>query len=150
VKESVVTDSACLIGLEGIDRLDLLPGVFGPVLAPPAVIREFGIRPKWLEARDIGETTILAALRTVVDNGEAEAIALASEYKLRVILDDRQARAAARNLSIPFTGTIGLLLKAREIGLIEQIKPLLDDLARNDFHLADSLRREALRLAGEL
>jgi hypothetical protein len=48
VKIAAVVDSACLIGLERIGRLDLLPALLDPVFAPPAVNQEFGAAPKWL------------------------------------------------------------------------------------------------------
>ncbi len=37
VKVAAVIDSACLIGLERIGRLDILPALLEPVFAPPAV-----------------------------------------------------------------------------------------------------------------
>ena len=43
MKEPVVTDSACLIGLERIGQLDLLPSLFEPIIIPPEVDKEFGI-----------------------------------------------------------------------------------------------------------
>lgn len=45
VKIAAVVDSACLIGLERIGRLDLLPALLDPIFAPPAVNREFGSQP---------------------------------------------------------------------------------------------------------
>ena len=48
MKEPVVTDSTCLVGLERIGRLDLLPVLFEPILSPPEVHREFGTSLSWL------------------------------------------------------------------------------------------------------
>jgi predicted nucleic acid-binding protein len=92
---------------------------------------------------------MVAALRLVVDAGESEAIVLAYETRTRIILDDRKAREAARRLGIPVTGTVGLLLKAKEAGVVPAIRPLLDALDANQFRIGDALRAEALRLAGE-
>ena len=48
VKIAAVVDSACLIGLERIGRLDL-PALLDPIFAPPAVNREFGSQPAWMK-----------------------------------------------------------------------------------------------------
>ncbi|HLL73696.1 MAG TPA: DUF3368 domain-containing protein [Pyrinomonadaceae bacterium] len=85
----------------------------------------------------------------LLDEGEAEAIALASEQGHTIVLDDSQARAAARNLGLKVVGTIGILLKAKRGGVIPAIRPVIEALELNGFYLSDALREEALRLAGE-
>jgi hypothetical protein len=45
VKIAAVVDSACLIGLERIGRLDLLPALRDPIFAPPAVNLVFVSQP---------------------------------------------------------------------------------------------------------
>ncbi len=149
VKEAAVLDSACLIGLERIGRLDLLPSLLHPMLAPPAVRSEFGDCPSWLIIEKPLDRGMVAALRINVDPGEAEAIALAYEKGLRIILDDRKAREVAHRLGLKVTGTVGLLVKAKQEGILSAIRPLLDDLDANRFRISAELRAEALRLAGE-
>ena len=90
----------------------------------------------------------LSALNITVDVGEAEAIALAHERRCRIILDDRKARTVAVRLGVPVTGTVGLLLKAKQVGVISAILPLLDALD-DHFHVSRALCVEALRFAGE-
>jgi predicted nucleic acid-binding protein len=149
VKIAAVIDSACLIGLERIGALDLLPALIDPSMAPPAVALEFGTLPPWMLVRAPLDVGMVAALRLIVDAGESEAIVLAYETRTRIILDDRKAREAARRLGVPVTGTVGLLLKAKEAGLVPAIRPLLDALDANQFRIGEALRAEALRLAGE-
>ncbi len=95
---------------------------------------------------DVG---MVAALRLLVDPGESEAIVLAYEKGLRIILDDRKAREVAQRLGVPVTGTVGPLLKAKQEGVIAAVRPLLDALDANHFRISDALRAEALKLAGE-
>jgi predicted nucleic acid-binding protein len=64
----------------------------------------------------------------LVDDGEAEAIALAVERDYRIALDDRQARLVGSNLGLTVIGTIGILVKAKRGGIIIALKPLLNDL----------------------
>jgi predicted nucleic acid-binding protein len=149
VKIPAVLDSTCLIGLERIGQMNVIPALLEPVCAPPVVETEFGSRPEWLQVEDPSDSSMVAALRLVVDEGEAGAIALAYEKGVRLIVDDRKAREAALRLGIPITGTVGLLLKAKEMGIILAIRPLLDALDEHQFHIGTALRAEALRLSGE-
>jgi predicted nucleic acid-binding protein len=149
VKIAAVVDSACLIGLERIGRLDLLPALLEPIFAPPAVNREFGSTAAWVRVERPVDVGMVAALRLLVDPGESEAIALAYEKGVRIILDDRKAREVAQRLGVAVTGTVGLLLKAKQEGVIPEVRPLLDALDANQFRIGAALRAEALRLAGE-
>lgn len=86
-----VTNSTCLIGLERIGRLDILPQVFFPVTIPLAVQAEVGLSREWLTVQAVQNLAVVAALKTQIDAGEAEAIALAIELKdVFIILDDQQ------------------------------------------------------------
>ena len=145
----VVVDTTCLIGLERVGRLDILQALFDPVIVPPAVAREFGTPLPWLQVEAPTNHALVSALKMLVDEGEAEAVALASELRHTVVLDDSRARAAARNLGLKVVGTIGILLKAKRGGVIPAIQPVIGDLELNGFYLSDALREEALRLAGE-
>jgi predicted nucleic acid-binding protein len=85
----------------------------------------------------------------LVDDGEAEAIALARERGSKIVLDDRQARLVGSNLGLAIIGTVGVLVKAKHSGIISVLKPVLDDLEANGFYLSSTLKEEALRLVGE-
>lgn len=149
MKRPVVTDSACLIGLEGVRLLDLLPALFEPVCAPPEVVRELGRPLPWLEVTAPADAALVSALGMLVDAGEAQAIALACERRLEIVLDDRRARGVASRLGLEVVGTVGVLLRAKRAGLLQAVSPVLDELARLGFHLSEELRNEARRLAGE-
>lgn len=149
MREPVVCDSSCLIALERIGHLDLLPALFDPVQAPPAVRQEFGASPEWLRVEAPADRALVTALGILMGPGEAEAVALASERRWPIILDDRQARAMARKLDLQIVGTVAVLIRAKKQELIGAIGPLLDALAENEFRLSETLRKEALRLVGE-
>jgi uncharacterized protein len=149
VKDPAVADSTCLIALERIDSLEILPALFDPVLIPPEVQREFGAVRPWLKVETPGNVALVNSLKLLVDGGEAEAIALASQREVQVILDDRQARSVARGLSLRVVGTLGCALKAKRAGLIASVSVLIENLERHGFYLSAGLRIETLRLAGE-
>ena len=149
MKKPIVTDSACLIGLERIGCLDILPALFDPIIIPPEVQREFGGPLDWLQVKVPNNQALINALKLLVDDGEAEAIALAYEHHSLLILDDRQARSVAQRLTIPIIGTIGVLLLAKQAGILASVGSILIELESASFYVSDALKREALRLAGE-
>lgn len=149
MSQIVVSDSTCLIALERIQRLDLLPAVFTKIWVPTAVAREFGQSLTWLKVKEPANLAGVAAFRLLVDEGEAEAIALAQELKCEVILDDLQARRLAARQNVPCLGLLGVMLRAKRGGKLAALQPLIEALRANKFFISEALVAEALRLAGE-
>lgn len=149
MKETVVSDSTCLIGLERVGELNILPALFDSVMIPPEVKGEFGGKLNCLKVENLTNNSLVAALEMVVDTGEAEAIALANEKNCLLISDDKQARAAAKRLSVKVIGTVGILIRAKQNGIISAVKPILDALEANEFRISSALREETLKIAGE-
>jgi predicted nucleic acid-binding protein len=81
--------------------------------------------------------------------GECGAIALAASINRPVLLDDRAARRFAQAMRLRVIGSAGILLKARQAGLISAVAPVLELWGQLGIRLADELRAEVLRLAGE-
>lgn len=146
-----IPDTSCLIGLSGGHLLDVLPRLYSEVLVPRGVVAEFGDPlPGWASPALVGNSSLVQALRSSLGLGESEVIALALEHQDAVaVLDDLKARRMARELGVRFTGTAGLLLKAKALGHIPSVAEALDAMAPSGFRLSDELRREVLRLAGE-
>jgi uncharacterized protein len=151
MSDPAVTNSTCLIGLERIQRLDILPQVFSPSTIPPAVQTEVGITAIWLTVIAIQNQAVATTLKTQVDDGEAEAIALALESgDVFIILDDLNARRVAIQLGLKVIGTVGMLLRAKQQGILSEIKPLLISLNQADFRVSESIIQKALQIADEL
>jgi hypothetical protein len=95
--------------------------------------------------------TLVIAFRQTLDNGEAEAIALATElHPESVLLDDKLARQMARRLGVPVTGTLGVLLRAKQVGLIVELQSLITRLqSEGDYYIDPGLIERALLAAGE-
>ena len=72
MSERVVADSTCLIALERIGQIEILPALFEPVLIPPAVAQEFGISLPWLKVERLSDRALAVALK-------AEALHLVAE-----------------------------------------------------------------------
>jgi uncharacterized protein len=150
VNDSAVADSACLIVLDQIGRIDLLTEVFSPVFIPPAVESELPHALAGIQVQAVRNASVTAVLNTQVDAGEAEVIALAREMENPwVLLDDKKARRVAQQLGLRVIGTVGLLLRAKAGGLVADVKPSLNSAVEAGFYISPPLYREALRLAGE-
>jgi len=143
-----------------LGRLDLLRDLYGEVLIPQAIYDEFlaierPARQKALEESPWIESVSLtnpqrARVYIGLDQGEAEVLALAEERAARlVILDELKGRRYAQRLKIPLTGTLGVLLLAKERGLVADLASLLEELQEAGLYLSAALIDSALRLAGE-
>jgi predicted nucleic acid-binding protein len=149
LKEAIVTDSTCLIALERLGRLDILPSLFEPIYAPPEVSREFGTSLPWLQVVELADPDRVVFLSASVDAGEAEAIVLARERGLKVVLDDLRARRLAHRFELEVIGTLGILVRAKRQGILDVLRPLLDQMENFGFHMSSELKEEVLRQAGE-
>ncbi len=151
----VVSDTSSISNLLSIGREELLPGLFGEVVIPPAVLREllrFHVRvPDFVRCVAPVERGPVARLSEELDLGEAEAICLALELKAdRLLIDEAPGRAAALREGIPIIGLVGVLVTAKRAGLLSAISPILQQL-ENDagFYLSASLKENVLRAVGE-
>jgi uncharacterized protein len=149
LKETIVADSTCLIGLERISHLHILQKLYENVIIPPEVEKESGILKDWIKVEPPLNPLLLFSLKLILDSGEAEAIALACMKRNRIILDDKQARNIARRMKLNVIGTIGILVQAKNSGIIKAVKPLIEELERNNFYIGEHLKNEALKIAEE-
>ena len=89
-------------------------------------------------------------LEIEADEGEASAIALAMELgNALLILDDFKARKLAAKLRLIYTGTFGVMLKAKEAGIIDAIRPIMDAIQTTNFRFSDNVFLQILREANE-
>ncbi len=84
-----------------------------------------------------------------LDAGEQQAIALAYEQKTLLLMDEYRGRVAARRLGLVVTGVVGVLLRAKEAGMIPLVIPSLQEIRRQGYWLSDDLLEVAAKLAGE-
>jgi hypothetical protein len=156
----VIANNTPLVALWVLDRLELLHELYEEILIPQAVLAEFvaiepvGRRDALHQATWIKPVALENAQRalafTGLDQGEAEVLALAEERAARlVIIDERRGRRYAKRLGFAVTGTLGLLLLAKEEALISAVAPLVGELESAGLYLDPSLVSNVLELAGE-
>ncbi len=159
----VVSDTSPINNLAAINQLHLLQQLYGTVIIPEAVYQELtnpdfpvaGAKEvqtfTWIQIRAVEDRTMLKALSSELDPGEAEAVVLALEMKAeQVLIDERRGRMIAARLNLHYTGILGVLVEAKSQGFISTVKPLLDDLINKaGFWVAEPLYKSVLRLVNE-
>lgn len=147
----VIADTSCFILLDKISELDLLQKIFGSVTTTKEIAEEFGKPlPQWVNIQSVANHRYSELLEIEVDKGEASAIGLAFEIdNSLLILDDQKARKLAQRLSLNYTGTLGILLKAKELGILSAIKPVLQKAQQTNFHFSEKVLYDILREADE-
>jgi len=154
----VISNTGPLIALASIGQFNLLHKLFGTIRIPPAVRSEI-LDQNTLNAVAVSDWVVVCTtkdeiavqlLKEELDAGESEAIVLARERNTDLFLiDERAARKKAATLELTTIGTLGVLLMAKDQGLISAIEPLLADLRRVGFHMSEELYDQVLQSAGE-
>jgi hypothetical protein len=155
----LVSNSTPLIAFARIGELDLLRRTIGHVVIPIAVRDEIigatnraGAdevqRAAWIEVRT--PARVGGDLTALLDQGEAQTIALAEELgATEVLLDERAARALASARGLKVIGSAGLLVRAKERGLIDAVRPYLERMRAEGVRFSDRFVRALLNEIGE-
>jgi predicted nucleic acid-binding protein len=159
----VVSNTSPLCALASIGRVELLRDRFGQIIMPSAVQRELetwqntnglqlirtAISEDWLKVHEVMNAANVKALiaEQELDAAEAEAIVLAGEFGVElVLLDEAAGRKAARKLGLDVTGVLGVLLAARRSGKIRSIGHEIERLQQDaNFYISDVLVKDILR-----
>jgi predicted nucleic acid-binding protein len=159
----IVSNTSPLNNLAAIDQLDLLRELYSTIMIPEGVYQELMAvetpihvstqiqTTQWIKVEKVASLTQIALLQQQLDRGEAEAIALAIQVKADLLLiDEKQGRRVANNLNITFTGILGILITAKQKGLIKDVKPLLEKLkTQAGFWIKPNLYQNILQRVGE-
>ena len=137
----VVSDTSPISNLIQIGKVDLLNKVFGDVLIPPTVqdeilaLESFGIDLKtfltadWIKVQAIQDQSKVITLLIDLDEGESEAIVLAQEVSADwILMDERAGTKIAEGLGLHPIGVIGVLIKAKEKGIIPSVVAVIEEL----------------------
>lgn len=158
---SVIVNTSPLLYLHQVGYLKLLQNLYGMIIVPNAVVQELevGARqgvnvPKintldWISIQSVQSISLIP---TFIDlgKGEAEVIALGLENSASLlILDDQLGRRIANLYQLKSTGTLGVLVKAKQLGYLSAVKPIIQILRYQGMWLTDKIVNDVLRLAGE-
>lgn len=158
--ERVACNTGPILGLHRIGRLDLLTQLIPEIVVPPVVVGELGdglgaddvALQRWLRGVTVREPIALIDpfLTAELDAGEAAVIALARELSLPLLMDERKGRkiaALAYNLGVIGTGRV--LVEAKRRGLIQGVRPAMEQMRAAGYFLSERLVQFVAREAGE-
>lgn len=159
----VVSNTSPLSNLAVIGEIGLLQQIYPKILIPPIVLAELMRFPEiqpaistlvntgWLEIQIPKNLQLLQTLSQVLDPGEAAAISLAIELNAdRLLIDERLGRSIALQYKLKIRGILGILVNAKNQGLIPAAKPLLDCLiSKAGFRVSQALYNLTLQESGE-
>ena len=96
------------------------------------------------------DETYLKGISNLADPGEISVIALAGELPdCLLILDDDKVRKVAQSFSLRFTGTLGVLVRAKALGKLTALSPIIDKIRSTDFRASDSFSAKILTSVDE-
>lgn len=159
----IICNATPLIAFSRISQLSLLQQVVQRIVIPQAVADELlayvsaqGVgsvnleQESWIQTRLIKDRQQVNLLLPTLDLGEAEVIALALENQASLVLmDELTGRQVAQSLGLKITGSIGLLIRAKQQGLIPAIKPLIEQMQQAGLYYSNRFIEMVLRQCGE-
>lgn len=161
MKGIIVSDATPIIAFSKINRLKLLEDIVGDLIIPEGVSRELFAYKKadtgvlkecrWIKTKTVNSQSDVNLLLPTLDKGESEVIILAKEINADiVVIDELSARKVAIMLGLPVIGTIGLLIAAKEKGLIEKVKPIWDEMIAKGIRYSKEFYRKILNEIDEI
>ena len=148
----IVSDATTLIILSDLGRLDLLENLFDKIYLPEAVHRELTFQgdpalPDCFEIATPKESELLTTLKHLLDPGESEAIALAKECNLPLIIDEKKGRKIARSLDLKIIGLLGVIYLNVKQGHLDQkgAETFIDSAMDHGYRISSSLVEEMLQ-----
>lgn len=158
----VVTDAGPLIHLGSCGCLWVLKSLFGQVIVPAAVWNEATAHPElpgaqevlradWLEVVSAPRVQVRPEFHGLeLHRGERLGLELALELSAEMFLsDDQEAVRAARGVEMPVLGSIGVLIRAKEKGLLEAVMPHLEAMRASGFWMSKRFVETVARMVDE-
>jgi len=147
----IISDTSCLILFNKIGELQLLKEISGEVFITNTVKEEFGKElPTWIKIKDPDDGRYQKLVEMELDKGEASAIALSLTLENSIlIIDDLKGRKVAERLKLRYSGSFGVILKAKQLGVIQSVKPILSKIKKTNFRFSQQLFEIILEQANE-
>ena len=160
--EKIVINTSPLIALvAALGDLTILSSLYTEVLVPDEVGQEIlrggptnlGVAEftaaTWLN-KQVAPLTISSWLLNSLDRGEAAVIQLALNQNIQTVcIDEAVGRRIARLSGLSVTGSIGILLRAKQEGHPIVIKKAIAQMLAQNIWLSNRVINFALRQAGE-
>lgn len=147
----IVSDSTALIILFDLERLELLENLFDEVYITPIILEEISVKypvvlPSFIKIERIKNDELFNALTRLLDLGESEAITLAKERSLPIIIDEKRGRKIAKNMGLKVIGLLGLVYLNVKQGFLtkDEARCFLDDAIEHGYRIARKMVDDVL------
>ncbi len=147
----VIADTSFLIAIHKLGLFNQVHALYNEVYITKEVAEEFQLKlPEWITIQQPKNLQVQMVLSFIIDPGEASAIALAYDYEeVILVIDDLKARKEALKLGFIITGTLGVLYKLKQKGLINSLNEKISQLIDVGFRISPQIIDELLRKADE-
>lgn len=158
----IISNATPLIAFARIDQLPLMQTVVRQLVIPEAVAEEITAysgntggqidlsQESWIRVKPLASDQQMRLLLPTLDRGEAAVIALALEKRARLVLmDELTGRKVAESLQLKVTGSVGLLIQAKQLGEIKAVWPLLEAMHEAGIYFSQRFIDSVLRYVGE-
>lgn len=158
--QSIVSDSTTLIILGKLGRYELLKNLFSKIYIPQEVMKEIAIksdgvyeeieRNSLFQTKEISDMALFGLLDGILDKGESQAIVLAKELNLILLIDEKKGRGIAKNMGLEIIGLIGILILNVKKSLISNQEALmiLEEIKALHFRISQKLEESFLNMIG--
>ena len=141
----IVSDSGPIIAFSRIGRMDILRSLFGKIIVPKAVYEELVTAGKgkpgaaevrqsaWVQCREVRNPEGMGEFPTSLHKGEREAIVLAHEIGIPLLIDERRGRRTAATMGVTVIGSLTILAEAHREGIIQDAASLVQDMLNSGY-----------------
>lgn len=163
MQKIIVSDTSCIGYLIQINLLNLLQIIYGEIIIPQAVYDEiqnlkFNERSSfkfqsadWIKIYPATNLSNVKKYQHILDKGELEAISIAIDLKADLlILDEKLGRIVATSIGFDITGLVGILIIAKNRGLISSVKEVLNKVISLGCRISQHLYNIALKSCNEV
>ncbi len=160
----LVSDTGPLVALAKLNLLPRLHRVISRLYLPSAVFVEatqagkpcaqelahfVQANPDWVICQTEIEHVLIDALSGRFGAGEVQAMYWAGELKVALLLDERRARAAAKELGLQVVGLGAVLLRCKQLGILPFVLPALNELEKMEYFLSPQVIKAIAAMADE-
>lgn len=160
----IVSNTTPIISFLKINRMDILNKIFEQVIIPQAVYDEVTakhllsdevnlfLQCDFIKTKPVKNEFAVNLLRKQLglDLGESEAIVLAKDLDASYLLiDELKGRRIAEQSGFNIAGTVGIIIKAKNLRLVDKVKPLLDELISKKIRISTKLYTSVLSITNE-
>ena len=156
----IISNTTPILSLLKINKLEILKELYNEIIVPTGVYEEIETGKgrnyyvdlqslEWVKVINVENPATIEYLHEL-DKGEAEVIVLAKEQKADlVIIDEKLGRYFAKYYNLTLTGTLGILIKAKQLGYIDKIKPLIEKMQEEGIWFNKKLTDKVLKISNE-